>query len=79
MGDKNVALMTGHGIAAAGNCIEQSTLNALGLERLAKMNYKAYAIGTPHPIPEADQRAPREVIPEGGRRPRGSCRRPRRA
>ena len=73
MGEKNVALMIGHGIAAAGDRIEQSTLNALALERLAKMTYKAYAIGTPHPIPEADQRAPREIIPEGGRRPRGSA------
>jgi ribulose-5-phosphate 4-epimerase/fuculose-1-phosphate aldolase len=52
MGDKDVALMVGHGIAAAGNCIEQSTMNALALETLCRTMYKAYLIGTPKQIPE---------------------------
>jgi len=70
MGNKDVALMVGHGIAAAGDCIERSTMNALALETLCRELFKAYQIGTPQPIP-ADQIAPRPQ-PEG-RRPRGSA------
>lgn len=71
MGNHNAALMLGHGIAAAGNGIEQSTLNALNLEILARMMYKAYLVGTPQPIPESDRNVTREM-PEG-RRTRGSA------
>src|SRR5436190_2307454 len=45
MGNKDVALMRGHGIASAGDCIEKSTMNALALESYCKEMYKAYAIG----------------------------------
>ena len=50
MGNKDVALMKGHGISAAGNCIEQASINALALETLCYTMYKAYAIGTPIPL-----------------------------
>jgi ribulose-5-phosphate 4-epimerase/fuculose-1-phosphate aldolase len=56
MGNKDVVLMVGHGIAAAGNCIEQSSMNALALETLCKTMYKAYLIGEPRRIPESEFR-----------------------
>ena len=73
MGDKNVAIMTGHGIASAGPGIEQATMNALSLETMCAMTYKAYAIGTPIPLADADAPADRPAQPEGVRRPRGSA------
>jgi ribulose-5-phosphate 4-epimerase/fuculose-1-phosphate aldolase len=70
-GNHNVALMRGHGIAAAGNCIEQSTLNALNIEYLCRIFYKSYLVGVPQQLPDDDINPPR---PEGeGRRQRGSA------
>ena len=71
MGDHNVALMRGHGIATAGNCIEQSTLNALNLEYLCRIFYKSYLVGVPQPLPESDLQTPRPGTE--GRRSRGSA------
>ena len=71
MGNHNAALMLGHGIAAAGSGIEQSTINALNLEILSRMMYKAYLLGDPQPVPEAGQQVER-AVPEG-RRTRGSA------
>ena len=73
MGNHSVALMRGHGIAAAGTTIEQSTLNALNIEYLCRIFYKSYLAGTPEQLPESDLNAPREEVPEGQRRPRGSA------
>jgi ribulose-5-phosphate 4-epimerase/fuculose-1-phosphate aldolase len=50
MGNKNVALMVGHGITSAGESIEQSTMNALSLENICRTMYKSYLIGTPKPL-----------------------------
>lgn len=72
MGNKDVALMLGHGIAAAGTCIEQSSMNALALEILCRTMYKAYLIGTPQRIPEAQFRERPQQGAEG-RRTRGSA------
>jgi ribulose-5-phosphate 4-epimerase/fuculose-1-phosphate aldolase len=72
MGDSDVALMRGHGIAAAGNSIEQSTLNALNLEYLCRIFYKCYAIGTPMPLPESDLLRPARQVSDGPRT-RGSA------
>src|SRR5687768_5424993 len=52
MGEKDVALMVGHGIASSGRGIEESTMNALALEMLCRTTYKAYLVGTPAPLPE---------------------------
>ncbi len=72
MGNKDVAIMKGHGIAAAGDCIEKSTMNALALESYCKEMYKAYLIGTPMPIPDEQLGAPGPRDPNE-RRPRGSA------
>jgi ribulose-5-phosphate 4-epimerase/fuculose-1-phosphate aldolase len=54
MGEKDVCMLRGHGITAAGRSVEQSTSNAMALNELARMNYLAYAIGQPKPIPQED-------------------------
>jgi ribulose-5-phosphate 4-epimerase/fuculose-1-phosphate aldolase len=54
MGDKDVCMLRGHGITAAGRSVEQSTSNAFAIYELARMNYLAYAIGEPKPVPQED-------------------------
>jgi L-fuculose-phosphate aldolase len=50
-------LMRGHGITTCGDSIEDATLTAIGLNTLAEMNYRAYLLGDPQPIPEEDMEA----------------------
>ena len=54
MGDKNACLLLGHGMTTAGNSVEDVTLTTLHVFELARLNYMAYAIGTPKSIPQAD-------------------------
>jgi ribulose-5-phosphate 4-epimerase/fuculose-1-phosphate aldolase len=54
MGDKNACLLLGHGMTAAGASVEEATLTTLNVFELARLNYMAYAIGTPKPIPQPD-------------------------
>jgi ribulose-5-phosphate 4-epimerase/fuculose-1-phosphate aldolase len=54
MGDKNACLLVGHGITTAGYSVEDVTLTTLNLFELARLNYLAYAIGNPKPIPAED-------------------------
>jgi ribulose-5-phosphate 4-epimerase/fuculose-1-phosphate aldolase len=54
MGDKKVCLLRGHGMTTAGVSVEESTLISLNVFELARMNYLAYAIGEPKPVPGAD-------------------------
>jgi len=54
MGNKKLCLLLGHGITTAGGGVEEATLIALNTYELARMNYLAYAIGEPKPIPEGD-------------------------
>jgi ribulose-5-phosphate 4-epimerase/fuculose-1-phosphate aldolase len=54
MGDKNACLLIGHGITTAGRSVEEVTLTTLNLFELARLNYLAYAIGDPKPIPAID-------------------------
>ncbi len=54
MGGKNACLLLGHGMTTAGASVEDATLITLNVFELARLNYMAYAIGNPKPIPEAD-------------------------
>jgi ribulose-5-phosphate 4-epimerase/fuculose-1-phosphate aldolase len=54
LGDKNVCMMRGHGITAAGTSIEEAALRAISLNELAEMNYRARLLGEPRPISDAD-------------------------
>ena len=47
-------MMRGHGITTCGDTIEEATLTAIGLNLLAEMNYRAYMLGDPEPIPDED-------------------------
>jgi ribulose-5-phosphate 4-epimerase/fuculose-1-phosphate aldolase len=44
-------LMRGHGITTCGKAVEEATLTAIKLNELAEMNYRAYLLGHPQPIP----------------------------
>jgi ribulose-5-phosphate 4-epimerase/fuculose-1-phosphate aldolase len=72
MGNKDVALMVGHGISAAGDCIERSTMNALALEALCRTMFKAYMVGTPKPLATGALGVPGSR-PSMARRPRGNA------
>jgi 3,4-dihydroxyphthalate decarboxylase len=54
MGDKKACLLLGHGMTTAGSSVEDATLTTLNVFELARLNYMAYAIGTPKPIPQGD-------------------------
>lgn len=62
MGEKNACLLRGHGMTTAGRSVEECTGRSLTVYELARMNYLAYAVGQPRPVPEAD-------ITRGERRP----------
>jgi ribulose-5-phosphate 4-epimerase/fuculose-1-phosphate aldolase len=55
MGSSRVCLMRGHGITTAGPTIEEAALDAINLNTLATMNYRAQMLGNPQPIPAEDQ------------------------
>jgi L-fuculose-phosphate aldolase len=77
MGEKNACLLVGHGITTAGYSVEDVTLTTLNLFELARLNYLAYAIGNPKPIPARDieeykrrwQSRPRERYASTGEHP----------
>lgn len=52
MGDKSTCLLLGHGYTTAGRSVEEATAHALNLQSLARMNYLAYTIDKPRPIPD---------------------------
>lgn len=54
MGDKKACLLLGHGMTTAGKSVEEATAISLNLYELARMNYLAYAIGNPKPVPAED-------------------------
>ena len=51
MGDRGVCMMRGHGITSAGASIQEATLNAIKLNDVAEVNYRANLLGHPQPIP----------------------------
>jgi ribulose-5-phosphate 4-epimerase/fuculose-1-phosphate aldolase len=55
MGDKDVILMSRHGILVTGNSVEQATSRALTLEMLARMNWVASLHGDPGEIGDLDK------------------------
>ena len=68
MGEKKVCLLAGHGMTVAGGSVEEATVTSLHIYELARIHGMAYAVGQPHPIPEADifeykQRASRSEGP----------------
>jgi ribulose-5-phosphate 4-epimerase/fuculose-1-phosphate aldolase len=54
MGSKKACLLLGHGMTTAGSSVEEATLISLNVFELARMNFLAYSIGDPKPVPEED-------------------------
>jgi L-ribulose-5-phosphate 4-epimerase len=54
LGGHKALLMQGHGIVTVGEGVEESTSNAVYLERAAQMQWVASAVGRPKIMPEAD-------------------------
>lgn len=61
MGTARTCLMRGHGITTAGPSIEDAALDAIHLNTLATMNYRAHLLGNPTPIPPEEQEAFRRM------------------
>jgi ribulose-5-phosphate 4-epimerase/fuculose-1-phosphate aldolase len=68
MGDKNVCLLRGHGMTTAGRSVEEATSVSLNAFELARLNYMAYSIGNPKPVPEEDLREYQSRWQKGTRR-----------
>jgi L-ribulose-5-phosphate 4-epimerase len=61
LGDHSVALLQGHGMVSASTTIQEATLAAIHLERLADANYKVLAINSkPRVIPPDEIRQLKE-------------------
>ena len=71
MGNSHVCLMRGHGITTAGRSVEEAALEAITLNNLATMNYRAHLLGNPQPIPAEDQELFRAMAREGRGRAAG--------
>jgi ribulose-5-phosphate 4-epimerase/fuculose-1-phosphate aldolase len=71
MGNSRVCLMRGHGITAVGPSIEEAALEAITLNNLATMNYRAQLLGNPQPIPAEDQEAFRQMAARSAGRSSG--------
>ncbi len=52
LGDRNGILLRGHGVVVVGRSVEEATVNAIYLERAAKMQILAQLIGPPVPLDE---------------------------
>jgi 3,4-dihydroxyphthalate decarboxylase len=65
MGSSRVCLMRGHGITTAGRSVEEAALEAITLNNLATMNYRAQLLGNPQPIPAEDQEVFRQMAGRG--------------
>lgn len=53
LGDLNGILLRGHGVVVVGRSVEEATVNAIYLERAAKIQILANLIGTPVPLDDA--------------------------
>lgn len=71
MGSARVCLMRGHGITSIGPSIEEAALEAITLNNLATMNYRARLLGDPQPIPDEDQAIFREMAARSAGRSSG--------
>ncbi len=55
LGERSVCLLLGHGMTAVGRTVEGATSVSLNLYELARMNYVAYAIDKPRPVPDLNE------------------------
>jgi 3,4-dihydroxyphthalate decarboxylase len=74
MGTARVCLMRAHGITSAGASVEEATLNAIHLNDLAELHFKADLLGGAIPISEEDLQDVLGRLPSDVRQP-GEARR----
>ena len=65
MGDKCVCMMRGHGVTTVGTSVEQATINAIKLNELAEINYRAHLLGGETDIDDDDIEAFRKMDAKG--------------
>ncbi len=75
MGSARICLMRAHGITSAGALVEEAILNAIHLNDLAELHFKADLLGGATPIAEEDLRDLLDRLPSDVRQP-GEERRP---
>ncbi len=75
MATARVCLMRAHGITSSGASVEEATLNAIHLNDLAELHFKADLLGGAVPIAEEDLRDLLDRLPADVRQP-GEGRRP---
>jgi ribulose-5-phosphate 4-epimerase/fuculose-1-phosphate aldolase len=68
MDGKKAALMRGHGVSVVGSGVEDASVRVMALNELVTMNYKAYLLGTPQPIPAEDLEYMSRLAEPGRRR-----------
>ncbi|MEV4513356.1 class II aldolase/adducin family protein [Dactylosporangium sp. NPDC049525] len=54
LGDADACLMRGHGITAVGADLEEAVVNAIKVDEIAELNYRARLLGQPRPLDPAD-------------------------
>ncbi|MFF5297124.1 class II aldolase/adducin family protein [Paractinoplanes globisporus] len=54
MGPADAVIMRGHGITAAGTDLEEAVVNAIKVNEIAELNYRARLLGPPTPLDDAD-------------------------
>jgi L-fuculose-phosphate aldolase len=65
MGTSRTCMMRGHGITTASSNIEEASLDAIHLNTLATMNYRAHLLGNPMPISPEEQAVFRKMEARG--------------
>jgi ribulose-5-phosphate 4-epimerase/fuculose-1-phosphate aldolase len=68
MGNRRACLLRGHGMTVAGASVEEATATCLTVHELSHLNYLAYAIGGPQPVPDLDNHRERWASGTGRRR-----------
>jgi len=71
MGSARICLMRGHGITTAGPSVANASLDAIHLNELAVMNYRAHLLGDPSPISAEDQAMFRNMVTTRAGEPAG--------
>ena len=67
MSGKKVGLMRGHGVTVTGATVQDAAVRAVEFDELATMNYRAYLLGEPQSISDADIEELRAPATELGR------------
>jgi L-fuculose-phosphate aldolase len=67
MGNRRACLLRGHGMTVAGSSVEDATVTSLTVHELAHVNYLAYAVGAPLPVPDLAEHRSRWTGSGGGR------------